>query len=471
MRHELEDGYAFVGLSALHRLLRAGKVSSVELTRMFLNRLGGEGPRYNALAELTPELALTQARRADRMFRRGDVVGVLQGIPYGAKDLLATRGIPTRWGSPPHRDQVFDHDATVIRRLADAGAVLAGKLAMVELAGGGGYEYATASLHGPGLNPWNLGHWAGGSSSGSGSAVAAGLVPYALGSETWGSIVTPSSYCGITGLRPTWGLVSRHGAMELAWSMDKIGPMARSAEDCGWVLQAIAGDDPQDLTTAGRDFRFTPRVSRRGFRLGILPADFADSPDLGGAFDEAVRVLRRAGMRIARAALPDHPLDETARTILNGEMAAAHAEFIAGGAVDGLVDKGQKQGLKACLGLAASALVRAQQRRLHIMHDTLGLFERFDALVSPSLMTEAVTLETNIKTMRRPRGNYSVLGALCGLPALSLPMGFGRQELPLGLAVTGNLFDEATVLQVGMAFQRETDWHTRRPPRLTAAGE
>ncbi|MDR7483170.1 MAG: amidase [Armatimonadota bacterium] len=455
---------AFATIAQLARALRAREVSAVELARLALDRLARLGPTYNALAALTPELALAQARRADRWFRQGRLTSILQGIPYGAKDLLATRGIPTRWGSPAHRRQVFAYDATVVRRLAEAGAVLAGKLAMVELAGGGGYAYPSASLHGPGLNPWNLRCWAGGSSSGSGSAVAAGLVPYALGSETWGSIVTPSAYCGITGLRPTWGLVSRFGAMELAWTMDKIGPMARTAEDCGWVLAAIAGPDPQDPTTAGRFFQFVPRVVRRPWRLGILPAEFTGAPALARAFDEAVRVLRRAGMRIAEARLPEHPYEQVARTLLNGEIAAAHQEFIASKRLEALVDREQKDGLRASLRLRAADQVRAEQARWRIRRDVLALFERFDALLSPSLMTEAVPLETNLKTTPRPRGNWSVLGALCGVPALSVPMGFGPQGLPLGLAVTGPLFGEATLLQIGMRFQRETDWHQKRPP-------
>ncbi len=463
-----DSDWIFSSALELGRALRARKVSSAELTRIFLDRLERLGPEYHALAALTLDRAMAQARRADRLIRSGATASPLLGVPYGAKDLLATKGIPTRWGSPAHRGQLFDHDATVIRNLAEAGAVLIGKLAMVELAGGGGYEYASASLHGPGLNPWNARHWAGGSSSGSGSAVAAALAPYALGSETWGSIVTPSAYCGITGLRPTWGLVSRYGAMELAWSMDKIGPMAHTAEDCGWVLQAIAGPDPLDLTATPHGFTFNPRVPRRPFRLGVLPADFSDAPALERAFEEAVRVLRRAGMRVSRVELPDHPLVATAQTILNGEMAAAHMELIRSGKLDDLVDAGQKDGLRESLKLTAADYVRAQQRRLQITHDVLRLFERFDALVSPSLMNEAPTLDTNIKTAPRRRGNYSVLGALCGVPALSVPMGFGRQGLPLSLAITGNQFGEAAILRIGMIFQRETNWHRRYPPAVAS---
>ncbi len=459
----------FANVTELGKRLRAKKISSVELTKIFLERLQKLGPKYNALAELTPELALAQARRADRALRKGDVSSPLMGVPYGAKDLLATKNIPTRWGAPPYRDQVFDYDATVIKRLRDAGAVLIGKLAMVELAGGGGYQYASASLHGPGLNPWNVNHWSGGSSSGSGSAVAAGLVPYALGSETWGSIITPSAYCGITGLRPTWGLVSRYGAMELAWSMDKLGPMARSAEDCGWVLQAMAGYDPNDFTTVAQDFKFKPRIARKDFRLGVLPLDYADAPEVEKVYEDALRVLRKTGMKTVRSTrstrteLPAHQYEETARTLLNGEMAAAHEELINSDKLDELVDAGQKAGLKESLKLSAAAYARAQQQRIRISLDVLSLFDRFDALVSPSLIIEAVTLDTNLKTAFRKRGGYSVLGALCGVPNLTVPMGFGKRGLPLGLSMTGNLFDENTILQIGMIYQRETDWHTRRP--------
>lgn len=463
------DNLCFASVTVLGRLLRAKKISSVELTRLFLERLATHGPRFNALAELTPELAMHQARRADVMIKRRRISSPFVGVPYGAKDLLATRGIPTRWGAPPFRNQIFESDAEAITRLRDAGAVLIGKLAMVELAGGGGYHYPSASLHGPGLNPWNLNRWSGGSSSGSGSAVAAGLVPFALGSETWGSIVTPSSYCGVTGLRPTLGLVSRAGAMELSWSMDKIGPMARTAEDCGWVLQAIAGYDPHDGISAKRRFVFRRRPARRDFRIGVLPVDYKDlpgGPETKGVFDEALRVLRRIGLKISRAPWPDHPYTEIARTILGAEIAAAHEEFIKSERLNELVDNGQKEGLRRYLTLTAADLARAEKQRVEATRSILELFDRFDALLAPSLIGEAVTLDTNLSTRFGRLRSASVLGALVGVPALSVPMGFGPHGLPLGLSITGNLFDENTILQVGMMFQRETDWHRRRPPAL-----
>lgn len=456
----------FMTATELSKLLRRRKISSVELLQMFLERLAKLGPKYNALAELTPDLALTQAKRAERLLRNasGRPQGSpLQGIPYGAKDLLATKGIPTRWGAPPYRDQVLDYDATTITKLREAGAVLIGKLAMVELAGGGGYHYASASLHGPGLNPWNLNHWSGGSSSGSGSAVAAGLVPYALGSETWGSIMSPSAFCGITGLRPTWGLVSRYGAMELAWSMDKVGPMARSAEDCGWVLQAIAGHDPNDFTTVAGGFTFRLRAARRDFHLGVLPVDYSSAPETEKVFEDALRVLRRAGMKITRTQLPDYPYEEIARTLLNGEACAAHEELINSERLNELVDTGQKEGLKKYLSASVATYARMQQKRIPATLAVLSMFEKYDALVAPTVVGEAPTLDTNLSQSRPGRRGYSVLGALAGVPCLSVPMGFGSNGLPLGLSITGNLFAENTILQIGMIYQRETEWHRMKP--------
>ncbi len=452
----------------LSKLLRRKKMSSLELTRMFLERLEQLGPKYNALAELTPELALAQAKRADRALRKGETTSPLLGVPYGAKDLLATKNIPTRWGAPSYRDQVFDYDATVITKLREAGAVLVGKLAMVELAGGGGYHFASASLHGPGLNPWNVNYWSGGSSSGSGTAIAAGLVPYALGSETWGSIMTPAAFCGVTGLRPTWGLVSRHGAMELAWSMDKVGPMARSAEDCGWVLQAIACHDAHDFTTSERAFKFKPRASRSDFRIGVLPVDFSTAPECEQVFEEALRVLRKAGMKLKRVELPaGHEYETITRTLLNGEASAAHEELIASERLNELVDTAQKEGLRRSVSGSVTAYARAQQRREPAKRAVLSLFDSFDVLVAPTVAGEAPTLDTDLSLGSGGRRGYGVLGALAGVPSLSVPMGFGARGLPLGLSITGNLFDENTLLQVGMIYQRETAWHRMRPSVAT----
>src|SRR5213593_2165386 len=286
--------FAFLSVAELGRLLRQKKTSATELATYFLDRLERLGPRFNAVVTITRERALAEAAQADREIRQGKWRSPLHGIPYGVKDILATKDYPTSWGAEPYRQQKFEFDATVIERLGAAGAVLVAKLAMVELAGGMGYNQANASFTGPGKTPWNPDYWSGGSSSGPGAAVAAGLVPFAIGSETSGSILTPAAYCGVTGLRPTYGLVSRHGAMALAWTMDKLGPMARSAEECALVLAAIAGRDPQDSSSIGRGFRAPPPEPRgRRFRIGV-PKGVIDAVqgEVAENFTIALDVLR-----------------------------------------------------------------------------------------------------------------------------------------------------------------------------------
>src|SRR6476661_7375716 len=234
----LSEDILFLSVTELGKRIRARRLSPVELTESYLDRSRSIGPKLNAYATLTPELALQQAHAAEKEIAAGKYRGPLHGIPYAAKDLLAVKGYPTTWGARPYADQRFDYDATVIKKLEQAGAVLLGKAAMIELAGGMGYRFASASISGAAKNPWNEGCWTCGSSSGSGAIVSAGLAAFAIGTETWGSIVCPSAFCGISGFRPTFGRVSRHGAMALAYSMDKIGPMARSTEDCTRIFAA-----------------------------------------------------------------------------------------------------------------------------------------------------------------------------------------------------------------------------------------
>ena len=249
----------FATITELNARLVAKEFSTVELARAFSARLEQLGPRYNALALSFPQQARRQAIDVDKDLKIGRLRGPLQGIPYGVKDLLSVANQITTWGAKPYAGQIFDYDATVVAKLNDTGSVLTGKLSMVELAGGGGYRYASASLFGPGLNPWDRTRWSGGSSSGSAAAVAAGIVTFAIGSETSGSIVTPASFCGVTALRPTYGLVSRHGAMALSWTLDKLGPFAHSVEDCAHILQAIAGGDSKDPGSAGKSFYYLPQ--------------------------------------------------------------------------------------------------------------------------------------------------------------------------------------------------------------------
>ena len=253
----MADSLTFKPIRELAELIAGKSVSPVELSQTFLERLERLGPNYNALVTLTAERALATARQAESEITAGTSRGLLHGITWGAKDLLATSGgIPTTWGAAPFKDQQFDYDATVVARLEGSGAPLAAKLAMIELAGGMGYIHPDASLTGPPKNPWDTGRWTGGSSSGSGAAVAAGLVPFAIGSETWGSILSPATNCGLAGLRPTYGRVSRFGAMALCWTLDKLGPLCLTADDCGIVLEALSGPDSQDPSTHPEAFAY-----------------------------------------------------------------------------------------------------------------------------------------------------------------------------------------------------------------------
>src|SRR5580658_6780925 len=243
------DEVFFLPIAELASRIRSRKLSPVSLTEQFLDRSQSLGPKFSAYVTLTSDLALEQAHRAEKEISAGHYRGPLHGIPYAAKDLFAVRGYPTTWGAKPYADQRFDYDAAVIERLAGAGAILLGKAAMIELAGGMGYRYASASLTGAAKSPWSVSCGTGGSSSGSGAIVSASLAPFAIGTETWGSIICPSAFCGISGFRPTFGRVSRFGAMALAYSMDKVGPMCRTAEDCHLVLSVLAGHDPRDLSS------------------------------------------------------------------------------------------------------------------------------------------------------------------------------------------------------------------------------
>src|SRR5437764_453919 len=309
------DDVYFATLTELNHRLLQKEFSAEELARAFADRLQQLGPRYNALALPLPEEAIRKAKEVDSELKRGRLRGPLQGIPYGVKDLLSYAGQPTTWGAKPYAAQVFDYNATVVDKLDAVGAVITGKLSTVELAGGGGYRYASASLTGPGLNPWDRTRWSGGSSSGPAAAVAAGLVPFAIGSETSGSIVTPASFCGVTALRPTYGLVSRHGAMALSWTLDKVGPFGRSAEDCGLILQVIAGKDAKDPGSAGKGFYYTPQYARplKDMKVGFAPSDFAEwaEPNTRPAFNAAIDALKVGGAQLVETKLPDFPYGPT----------------------------------------------------------------------------------------------------------------------------------------------------------------
>jgi aspartyl-tRNA(Asn)/glutamyl-tRNA(Gln) amidotransferase subunit A len=462
--------------------LRARRLSAVDLARWSLRRLETIGPTLGAVVTLTRDRALAEAHRANQELLAGRDRGPLHGIPYGVKDLLATKGIPTTWGAEPLREQVFDHDATVVRRLEEAGAVLVAKLAMVELAGGLGYNNPDASFTGPGRTPWNRDYWSGGSSSGSAAAVAAGLVPFAIGSETSGSILTPAAFCGVSGLRPTYGLVSRHGAMALCWTLDKLGPLARTADDCALVLAAIAGPDPGDPTT-GESFRYRERPARRGrpgqrFRVGVpRHATARAAPDVEARFEDAVAVLRDVADVDEDVPFPDLPYSEAVGVIVDAEGAAAFRDLIESGKVKQLRDPADRVGGYAMMATRAVDYVDAMRARVRMREQLDALLSRYDALVAPTRGGLAPAIGRDFdapapgpppapeRPRDAPRPPATIpAGNLAGLPALALPIGFGKDRLPVSLQLLGRAFSEETLVALGAAYQEMTDWHRQRPP-------
>ena len=457
---------AFAALPALGRGLRAKEFTSVELTEFFVDRLETIGPQFNAVVTVTRQRALEEAALADRDLAAGKDRGPLHGIPYGAKDLLATRGLPTTWGAAPFRNRVIDKDATVIRRLRDAGAVLAVKLAMVEIAGGMGYDQAHASFTGPGLNPWDKKSWSGGSSSGSGAAVAAGLVPFAIGSETSGSIMAPAGYCGVSGLRPTYGRVSRHGAMALSWTLDKLGPICRTAEDCGLVLAAIAGPDSQDETAVERAYRYPDEQSfERPFKLAVLREPVRKLQPLVQANFEASLKLLEGMATIREIELPDYPYSTVVGTIISSEMAAAFEGMLTNGQVWDLTAPEDRVGIHSALLIPAKDYINAFRIRRLIQRSLDELLTGFDAVVAPTLSTVAPPIDREFHDYQAGfRGSsIGVAGNAAGIPAITVPNGFGERGLPTGLQFAGRAFDENRLIAVAAAYQSATRWHERRP--------
>jgi aspartyl-tRNA(Asn)/glutamyl-tRNA(Gln) amidotransferase subunit A len=454
----------FKPVRELAALVRAREVSPVELAEHFLDRLERLGPRYNAVVTVMREHALIQARRAEGEIAAGRYRGPLHGIPYGAKDLLATAGAPTTWGAAPYKAQHFDFDATVIRRLEDAGAVLVAKLAMIELAGGMGYRQPTASFTGPCVNPWDANAWTGGSSSGSGAAVCAGLVPFAIGSETWGSILSPAGYCGLAGLRPTYGRVSRHGAMALCWSLDKLGPLAHTADDCGLVLDAIAGADPKDPTASERSYRYEA-ADRTSFRFGVI-GEVTDGCEEAVAdnFTRSLGVLKKIGT-VEDVTLPDLPYEQITRTILQVEAVSAFEDLIESGGIAALTAPEDRYTPYARDAILAKDYLKAVRLRAVMAREIDRVLQRFDALVAPGRINEAPVLGQEFRSALRSTAK-DVMGAIgngAGLPAVCVPNGFGVRGLPTSIQFMGRAWEESTVLAAARAYQSLTDWHTRHP--------
>jgi aspartyl-tRNA(Asn)/glutamyl-tRNA(Gln) amidotransferase subunit A len=463
----LSEDILFLSVGELAQQIRAKKISPVELAESYLERSRTIGPKLNAYATLTPELALKQAHAAEKEIAAGKYRGPLHGIPYAAKDLLAVKGYPTTWGARPYVNQRFDYDATVIRKLEAAGAVLIGKAAMIELAGGMGYRYASASATGPAKNPWNTDYWTCGSSSGSAAITGAGLAAFAIGTETWGSIICPSGFCGLSGLRPTYGRVSRYGAMALSYTMDKIGPITRSAGDCDLVLKVISGHDPQDLGSlpdASAKYAGAEAVNGK-LRIGWLVNQWKEiSPEVNQASMAARQVLEKSpSVAISNVSLPEGPWEIAAGIIISVEGASAFRDLIRSGRVAELNDPLGQLGGYMNEEISASDFILAQRIRAIVQKKMDEIFTKVDVLATPSLPVTASKIDANLDialTFADPIGG---IGNFCGLPAISVPCGFGQHNLPVSIQFIGRALDDAKVVQAARVFQSQTNWHKKRP--------
>ena len=441
----LED-LAFCSVAQLSELIRTKKVSPIELTKMYLARLKKYSPKLLNVVTLTEELALQQAAKAEAEIKRGKYRGALHGIPCGVKDLFATKGFPTTWGAEPYRNQMIDYDATVVERLRDAGAILLAKLSMGALAQGGRW------FSGMTRNPWQpeeIQQGSSGSSAGSASATSAGLVGFSIGTETLGSIVSPSSRCGVAGLRPTYGRVSRYGAMALSWTMDKVGPICRSIEDCALVLDAIYGADGHDETSLDVPFNWTPDTNISKLKIGYLKTEFESGADEARKkmYAEALDALRSAGAKLEPLELPNFSTDSL-RIILTAEAATAFDDLTRDGGINQLSGQASNDwpnSFRSARFIPAVEYLRAQRARTLLMREMDALMQNWDAFVSPA-----------------PGSASLLITNLTGHPQAVLPCGF-INNLPQAIMFTGKLYDEVTPLRVALAYEKATKWHTMHP--------
>lgn len=439
----LED-LAFAPLTALADLVRRRVVSSVELTTMYLDRLERLDPKLLCTTSLLRERALEKARAADAAIAAGRYKGPLHGIPWGAKDLLAVRGAPTTWGTAPYREQRFDHDATVVERLDAAGAVLIAKLTLGELAQGDRW------YGGMTRNPWKLDQGSSGSSAGPGSATAAGCVGFSIGSETLGSISSPSTRNGVTGLRPTFGRVPRTGAMALSWTMDKLGPMCRSVEDCALVFAAVHGPDGRDQTVHAAPFNWDGDAPLRGLKVGYLKSAFdapLDRHPTKPFDDAALAVLRGLGLDLVPLEVPEFNYNAM-RIILTAEAGAAFDELTRSGRVRELVQQGAgawPNTFRTARLIPAVDYLNANRVRTLAIEAWDRLMQQVDVIVTPTAGAQLTA--TN----------------LTGHPAVILPSGFRDDGTPVSLTFLGRLFGEESLLRVAHHYQRATPHHLRHP--------
>jgi len=437
-----KDDLAFYSIGELAELIRTKKISSVELTIFFLERLKRYDNVLKCVITITEERALRHAKLADEEIAQGNYKGKLHGIPFGVKDLLATKDYKTTWGATPYKDQFINADATVIKKLEEAGAVLVAKLTMGALAWGDVW------FGGKTRNPWDTTQGSSGSSAGPGSAVSAGLIPFAIGTETWGSIVSPSTVCGVTGLRPTYGRVSRTGAMALSWSMDKIGPICRNAEDLAIVFNVINGDDGIDPTLYDIPFNYRHKIDLKKLRIGYLKSDFDKKYDFHQNDSLTLAKLEELGAELIPVELPD--IDVNSISFILSVEAAAAFDVLTRSNKDDLLVRQIKDAwpnvFRSARFIPAVEYVNANRVRTILINDMEKLFDKYDLYVAPSW-----------------EGDNLLLTNLTGHPCVVIPNGFSKEGTPTSITFIGKLFDEGKIIAVAKAFQDATGHHNKHP--------
>ena len=438
---------AFYNVSQLAYLIRNKKISSVELTTFFIGRLKKYGDTLHCVIALTEQLAMEQARRADEEIAAGKYRGPLHGIPYGLKDLFAVRGTKTTWGAAPYKDQVIDEDAYVYQRLQEAGAVLIAKFTLGALAMGD-YWYGGRTR-----NPWNINTGSSGSSAGSASATAAGLIPFAIGTETWGSIISPASTCGLTGLRPTFGSISRSGGMALSWSLDKIGPICRSAADAAIVFAFIHGTDGIDPSAVNARFNYQQSSDARQLRIGYTKNYFDRIKDTSRSEWKVLRSFQDAGYSLIPVDFPDsaaYPFN-IMDVVISAEAAAAFDDFTRNNIDDEMTRQGKydwPNSFRVSRLMPAVEYINANRHRYLMMQKVNEAMNAVDVLICPT----------------RGSGNQSAITNLTGHPAVCVPTGFdSRSKLPTSITFIGQLYKEGRLLSVAEAYQQLSDWHQQHP--------
>jgi Asp-tRNA(Asn)/Glu-tRNA(Gln) amidotransferase A subunit family amidase len=439
------DELAFYSILELASLLRSQQITSMELTQLYLDRIRRYDDTLLSVITVTEELALEQARRADEEIQQGEYRGPLHGIPYGVKDLLAVEGYKTTWGANTHKNQMIDETATVVKKLEDAGAVLIAKLTSGALARGDVWFGGTTK------NPWDLTQGASGSSAGSASAVVAGLVGFAIGTETMGSISSPSTRCGASGLRPTFGRVSRHGVMTLSWSLDKVGPICRSAEDAALVFDAIRGADANDQTTVEASFAYDSDIDLSNLRIGFVEKYFEKDTTAQSNNEQALATLRELGADLKPVDLPDSstlPV-KVLSLIMYAEAGAAFDDLTRSNLDDSLVrqdERSRPNALRQSRFIPAVEYIQANRYRYQLVQAMDSLMQQYDVIVTPTR-----------------GGRQLLITNMTGHPVVVVPIGFDDEGHPQSITFIGNLYDEATILEVAHAYQQATDVEDQYP--------